>query len=501
MKIFRLILSFIKTRPIILYFAIICISAALTVLLPLLTFKVNIFQYHPAWSDEVIYRQEIMTYKEYGFNSGYFSVNELISHSSFSRFGTHGPVFAALYGTLARIFDWHNYSGIFFNLIFIIASLALFLLITQPDRKKSILIFLVITLYFPMNLYIPTTMQESLNQSIAILFAAFLIRFSGEEKHNIVLIIASLLVLVFGSLLRLTWMLVAYPLVFFLMTKKSNKQRGIAFTASLIFSVLMGLVYLSWVSQFPWGFLYQLSIQTSLIDSIKLIAVHTFSNFMSFLSFSDKSTVLEILLRYQFLVVLVLFIFFTKINKGLRVANIFLMAASLLITLAFYDINNWADSRTLAPFLLIGLFSLIFSMEHSIIRGTLYLYLISNLLAFPMFIKVYLNFHVDHFMGNKDPAADIFAEKLGEIKYLPDASAWCNSILTSHMAYNEIHSLPAGIGLNELLEPFDKNGPINSHYLFVTQAFLEEHGLQETCKPVYSDNGEVFCVRIDDGCQ
>ena len=501
MKIIKSILNFIKTRPIILYFTIICISAALTVLLPLLTFKVNIFQYHPAWSDEMIYRQEILTYKEYGFNGGYFSVNELISHSSFSRFGTHGPVFAVLYGTMARIFDWHNYSGIFFNLIFIMVSLALFLLITQPDRKKSILIFLVIALYFPMNLYIPTTMQESVNQSIAILFAAFLIHFSGEEKHSIVLILASLLVLVFGSFLRLTWILVAFPLFFLLQVKRSNAWRGIAILVPLIFSVGMGFVYLTWVSQYPEGFLYQLFLQTSVLSSLKIIFEHTFTNLISFLSISNKSSVLEIFLRYQFLIILALFIFVGKINERLQRTNVFLMASSLLITLAFYDINRWTDFRTLAPFLLIGLLSLVSSADNLIVKRMLYLYLISNVLVFPFFIKAYLDFHVDHFKGTKDPAADIFAKKLGGIEYLPGASPWCNSILSSHMIYEEIRLLPAGIGLNQLMPPFDKGNPVKSHYLFTSQDFLVQQGLLETCKPVYSDNGEVFCIRTDDGCQ
>ena len=62
-----------------------------------ITLHSRLADFHPAWSDEVIYWQSINTFKEYGFNGGYFTFEELPAESGRIQMGTHGAAFAIIY--------------------------------------------------------------------------------------------------------------------------------------------------------------------------------------------------------------------------------------------------------------------------------------------------------------------------------------------------------------------------------------------------------------------
>ncbi|MCL5428564.1 MAG: hypothetical protein M1347_02015 [Chloroflexi bacterium] len=62
----------------------------------------------PNSSDEIIYWREIKTFSEYGFGGGQYSTDERPALFSASPFGSHGPAFAMLFGSLGRMVGWRE---------------------------------------------------------------------------------------------------------------------------------------------------------------------------------------------------------------------------------------------------------------------------------------------------------------------------------------------------------------------------------------------------------
>lgn len=493
---------FSKNRPWGLYSILILLPLVSTLLLVRGIFQTNLTHFHVGWSDELIYRQEILTYKEVGFIGGYFSTDEQIAKSTFSHFGNHGPVFAVVYGSLGRILGFKEYSGPLFNIGIVCLSILLFLWIVKPNRKQSLFLLFVAGLNIPLTLYLPTLMQEGINQAVAILLAAFFVRLTRNDKVSTGLKIFALITLSFGALLRITWIVAAFPLFFFFRQERTKKWFVISTILALVFSAVMYMIYAYWTSPYTEGFLYGLLKQPTLTLMVKVLLARILQNFLSLIRLKTENQELATLFHYQLLAVILIFILFWKKNKSLIIANIFMLASSIMITMAFYVIGYWGDYRTLSPLLLISIVSLVFIMDDSkMLNGFVILLVLSNLVATPWFIRTYEAFHIDHFGTNHDPSAETIGIALSKLEYRENESPWCNSLFTNHGPYEEIRYLSPGIGLNALLQRDALYSKVNSHYLFVPQTFLDLNRLTKKCEPLFSLNGDVLCYMKGDGCE
>lgn len=486
-------------QNLVLYLAIITVPLLATALLISVGTKSSLVNFQPTDSDEIVYWQEITTFKELGFAGGYFSIDELTSSSSFSHFGTHGPVFAVVCGTLAKIFGWRLYSAPIFNLAAITLALALFLVITRPDKRQSVLLLLIAGLYFPILLFLPTLYQESLHQAIAILLAAFLIRLARNEPTSILIKAAALLTLAFGASLRITWVLVAFPLFYFFSAKRSKKWTTLSLSLAFLFALGMTFLYLYWTSKIPGGILYRISHQDSLGGMAGILLANVRLNLRQFLKLGGING-LEIVFHYQFLAVLALYMFNRAKRPGLSIANLFLLAASFVLNILFYDSFDFHDYRSLAPLLLISLLTLPFFANRSGLRYFTYAYLLSNLLVLGIFCQSYSYSLAGRLSTGEPPADREFAEVIQGLQYQTGASPWCNSLLTTYPLYDEIRLLPPGIGINLLLQTDVEGFTVKSHYVFAPRSIVDRNSSLAACDPLYATEDKVLCVRTDDGC-
>jgi len=476
------------------------------VLLPiLLTFilvglqGLRLINFHPAEIDEIVYQQEIATFKDHGFQGGYFSIDELVSKAGFTPFGAHGPVYAVFYGSLGKIFGWQVSSAPFYNLAVISLALIAFLWLTRPDRKQTFFLILLLGLFWPFLYYIPSVMQESLHYALAILIAGFLIRFSKDAHPPFGLKIFATAVLIFASTLRLTWVIAAFPIFILFSAKRTRKSIVISIIAAVLFSLAMASLYSWWVSAYQVGFLYQLMQQTTFPDFFNLLARHLSENIGLYFR-SREITKLEIFFHYQYLAVLVLYLITRRGKTGLAKSNLFILSVAFLLTLLFYDIYDLRDLRSLAPFLLAGVLSLAFFSYRGLFRILLSVYLPACLLSAGFFYQLYSESVASHLSTNDYPMEKSFADTIENLQWKRGEPRWCNSLLAGYPMYNEVRLLPPGIGLNLMLtEPQEIN--VRSHYVFVAKDIYEINESLTSCKALVEDAERVFCVRVDDGCK
>lgn len=92
----------------ILFAAAVLLPSILAICLPVFFWGRSILEFVPNSSDEIIYWREIKTFSEYGFGGGQYSTDERPALFSASPFGSHGPAFAMLFGSLGRMVGWRE---------------------------------------------------------------------------------------------------------------------------------------------------------------------------------------------------------------------------------------------------------------------------------------------------------------------------------------------------------------------------------------------------------
>lgn len=486
-------------KPLFLYCLIVLFPLLATVILPRFLLDSNLLEFHAGWSDEIVYRQEILTFKETGFQGGYFSVDEQPAKYTGSRFGTHGPAFALLIGGLTRLTGWKEYLFPFINMAFISLSLIGFLYLVRPDRTQTVFILLLVALYYPMLLYIPSLMQESFHHALAIVFAGLLIKVSKLPIISFGLKIVILLILLIAALVRVTWSVLAFPFLFFLITGK--KRIILALFLGLGFFVLMILYYFSFTSPYTQGSLQSMLEAPNLIAKLNIILINFSDNLAKFFQWDSMGLELSNLFHYQYLFILLGICLLPTKDRAFTISGGFILLVSLLMTFGLYKVGYFVDYRVLSPLLLFGLLSLVMNVKmNKLSTFFLVLFLLFTVAFLPKFIQNYRSFHVDHFWKNNDPIAQNIGKSLGTIQFMKNASPWCNSILTNHGSYDEMRYLMPGIGINTLLQLNEPNYGVKSHYLFVPKTFLEKVGLTESCTTIYQSESDVFCERTNDDC-
>ncbi len=489
-----------RIHKIILYMVVVLLPLFVTTLLLHFVVNSNILHYQPVWTDEVDYWLQINSFKEVGFSNGFFSINELTSNSSFSHYGTHGPMFPILYGSIARIFGWFYYSGPLFNLLLVSLSLLIFLCVTRPDRKQTILVILFLLFFYQLHLYIPTTMQESLNTSFAILFSAFFIRLIIFHDKRLQNKIGVLLLITIASLFRIIWIFTIFPIIysFFNDQKPLSKKLIYSIIGGLLFSIFMVIIYNYWTSPYPSGFIFQITNGELNIHQLTLVELRLIlSNLKKLFGINLPIIETEIYIRYLYLLVIFILALSIKKNQKTYISILYILVSTLVITILIYDIGNF---RILAPLLLFCLFSLPFASDQFTMKYVLISYLFINLLTIGNFISNYQYFHINHFAAENNNSLIKQKNILNEIKYTDSNNPWCNSLLTDQIFTRDLLNTPAGIGVNVLKDLKDDKLEIKSHYLLVTYDILAINGIVSTCQTLGTYSDYIICERVNDNC-
>ena len=476
----------------------------ITIALTKILFQSDLAHYGLIWNDEIQYWLEINGYRLGGSNIGYFSVEELISSASFSHFGTHGPVYPMFMGTLAKIFGWSLISGPIYNLAFIMIGVASFFLLTRPNFKKGIYLFIFILLLYPVISYIPSTMQESFHQGMAFAIGGVLIAVSSTKRPSRWLVILGFCLIFFASLVRVTWSLLFFPYFWLISNGGKNKQRLVALVAAAGMVILSFGLYIYWTSSFPDAFLFKVfNVRPFTGINVMIVGLRNIrDNLVNFFSFAEPSNVLEILQRYLILFTLASSATLVYKKKFQFLIPLFIMGLETIVTIVAYDVRSFRDFRTLSPFLII---SVLFMVEYSkirIVRLPLWLFLAINLFCFPAFIKSYqTDLHINRYIDNTNlPPDNELSQMFKHLPFNENEDPWCNSLLTTDIFSREMLALSPGIGVNLVLDSDRLTLPIKSHYLFMESKFVSPLGLDGKLVYVGSWDERSLYWQIDDSC-
>ena len=439
-------------------------------------------------TDQNEYWQQVATFHAVGFDGGYYTHLEKPAIITASRFGVHGPFYILLLGLLSKLTGWTIATPIFYNMVFLALGFFLFAWFSKLNNRQIILAGLALGFFPPVLLYLPSAMQESANQMLAMVFALILgIALTQQEKTKPWIKWSAFIFTIAIALSRASWSLMLFPL-FAIFLPKNIKSQTSGFIASvgcmLIIAIVIGIfitpgnnTLTQAVGQFSLGW------RSGLLHILGTVK----GNVDLFLA-SSSPTQLAFRAQYGLICFLSLafsIYYWNKTKKNARENalhdNNFKISFLILIivlpivlwSFTLYFIKN--DIRFIAPYILLTVFLLIYQNKDKWVT----LFILVNLLVFPDVLQRFSNPVSNNFIYPKQQIAEtkeIF-EKI--IQYQPDqTNAWCNTILLPVTLYDyRIALIPPGIGISYVLDnnaidriPF----PAKSKYILVTPRQLKE---------------------------
>ncbi len=483
------------------YIAPAAIPAIVAVLLVRYYFGTSIFAFIPAWNDEIDYWHEILSFSQNGFSIGYYTVEEIPPFlSSVTGFGTHGPLFPMLYGSVAKITGWFPSSGPLFHLFFLAFAIIIFLSLIRADLYTVLLATITFISFLPIQMYLPTTMQEPLHFAIAIVLAGLFNRYMTDEIRPRWLLVVIPVVITIASLLRPTWSVLFIP---YLLTFGTNSQKSKVLLLISGISVLGMFLYVFtlYSAPFPDNFVNNLlgAIRSSPDEALKYFVSHVASNLVDYFSLLNPFGI-EQSLRLQFIaaVVFVMFAYFrvkksnnNPIESVIHICNLLVPFA---IIIALYDVGDWRDYRVIAPHVLFSL--ALFSARKEAIPCMIMLAF--SLLAIPSFPETYKQLHWNHFQHEAQNELLIREKFHPLLHYRSGVSPWGNSLLIDMNSLQSfLVGLPAGIGINAVMDWNRIKYPLKSAYVLIEPEIYSQISYKVHLRPIAFSNHGTLYLNLD----
>ena len=442
-----------------------------------LGFNVKISDYRPRiWNDQVGYWHWARSFSYYGFGGGYNGWNELTARATFNPFAENGPFYPMIYGTIGWFFGWIAYLPILINMGLITIPLIVFMRVIKLNRKQIIMSGLLTTMLWPILLYLPTSMHESLNQAIAIIVASifsYIILNNGVIKpyHKV----GFLFFLIFASFIRLSWGILLLPLLFMIIKGNALQRLFISFLLSL----LIGIAIIQMNSYLipPAGNIIYTLIEGSISTGPKVLFDH-FSNELQHLIFRERNRIdLVVVLQLMTLSIWNILSLFSlhKENRNSQTnhlqttlrLNIYNLLAPLGMALFFYLVNGF--HRILITHILVSALLLIVNKSYKPIYGIIIISVLAGLPFLNEYKQLKVNFIPDskEFLESKALIEEYIV--FDDNTYNP----WCNTVLLPINKYNyHVTMIPPGIGVSPIIYPDTLEFPLKSKYLlFDTETF------------------------------
>ncbi|GAA3255613.1 hypothetical protein GCM10020216_092220 [Nonomuraea helvata] len=441
-------------------------------------FNVGLLSYTPGWSDEIEYWHQVATFRTVGFGGGVYSVDEAEAKLPFLRFGSHGPAFPMLMSGISAITGWHPFSAPLVNLVLVAAAIFSYLALTRAGWLRAVLTGALVLTFWPMMLYLPSTMQETVHQALAIVLAGvFFLLIRHDPRATRTLFAAGVVLLALASLLRPTWALLFLPLYFLRGGTMSGRKLVLAALKAIPAIVAAFGLWVAASTPFP-GFVSHLSELTprSPLAGTKLLLLHIWINAKGF----AKGEWVQVGLRAALLTISVaaVIIVVRHLRRGTAdhhedlvadsVFHLLNLVPALVMVVLLYDVSDWRDYRVLAPHLLLSALVALARSE----RIVVILVLAADLALVGAFGAAFSELHRQHFV-QVDPKATSLSRY---IAYKKGAPAWENTLMVDMPNYDAgLLNVPAGVGLT--LRIYGENRQVRSRYLLVTKETALKIGL------------------------
>lgn len=451
------------------------LPVAMLFLLLQLGFGARPDDYIPWSSDHVDYWHEILSFKEKGFDCGYYGYEE--KPARLGPYGGHGPLLPMFYGTLAKMTGWNYSTPVYYNTAFLVLSWAIFLFMLRPGLKESLFYFAFALTFTPVFYWQGALMQEPMQFSLAIVMAGLFSRaMERRTRSQATPFLDHLLIsLVFlAGLFRPTWSFLFFPL-FFLFRKDQSIVKPLIKAGCLM--GLSAMAYATLVAPYP----YDPSLLGDLIDlarggSAAPLLEHAHYNATDV--FTNRSTFYPNLVSYEILFFLGFCLAWlawflargrkSEKHKGLGPGlwtTTFLVLSTIGFLFFLYVVNGSYITKHLAPVFLFGILIL---ARHVPIKYC-YLFVVINILTAPAFLSNYRSIYYTNYVRNNFISKQINTFKTSIqpfISYEKSSSPWCNTMAMTNFP-GVISALPAGVAFNNIYFQETMEGPLKSRYLLI----------------------------------
>ena len=395
-------------------------------------------------NDAIDYWLEARSFAVAGFHGGYFTIDERTARASFSHFGSHGPFFPMLLGTLGRLLGWHPWSIPVLHLAMLTAALWIFARCVLPGRGRALTTLSLVT-FWPLFLFLPTSLQEGFHLAVAVFLAAALRPILDGQAPSAFGRAWLVALLIAAGLLRPSWGLLLPPAFVLLSGATSWRRRALAAAWGL--ATWVTLVAAFAYTKAPFGreeflFLKAARLQTG---ASALIA-HTAMNARRF---ADSGSALEVCSRFLVLTLAVASGILAARRRPRRelAFHAWNLGSLLLATLLTYVFGPWADYRVLGAHLLLSQLLLTTSRAETA-RRLAVLALLAQVASVGPFFEAFTRLGESYrYDAGRIEAFGAAARRA--VRFDASRDAWCNTLLSVNPPYfyPEMVDLTAGVGV------------------------------------------------------
>lgn len=269
------------------------IPAAATVFLVSCVTHGKVTDYVAVGGDAATYWHEIATFVMAGLHGGYYGFEELTAKAAslgIGTFGSHSMWFTMLYGSLGKVFGWHSYSGICFNMGFMTLGLLLMVWLMRADWRYYLKAGSFLAAFPYLYLYSGMMMQEAFHYAMAFFMAGLFYRvLSGMPVRRYGGLSSLLFLSIFVSaLMRYSWGVLFLPYFLFVDSPGTVKQCGASVAKAFVSAAAAAMLYVVFAAPYPYepfpGSLFGAQLYSrALSGEWHLLAAHVLLNIRALL--------------------------------------------------------------------------------------------------------------------------------------------------------------------------------------------------------------------------
>ncbi len=321
----------------------------------------NVLDAYPVWSDELCFWRTLYSWDEAGMATGYYGMHEQIA--PIGTMGTHGIGPLLLYGWFVKLFGLSHSAIMLANALWCSVAAGVFCALRKPRFSVSLLMTGIMMAYAPIILYASTSMTQWFNYALVLLYITFLLGY--QERRKIWLLALCTLTIILGALYRPMYCLLFLPLLLLFCRYQFN-VRMISFgVPALLISLLCCYLSMQTAAPHASGFVYHFIRAENVSTAWHMLLSHTKSNLIDYF-IRAKGSPMQDAFRYLYcgITVLCLISSFIRTDKnengrlclrtgyrGSIMSCFLLLTGAFGFTMLFYEANDWADLRQLAPYL------------------------------------------------------------------------------------------------------------------------------------------------------
>lgn len=321
----------------------------------------NVLNAYPVWEDELCFWRTLYSWNEAGMDTGYYGMHEQIAPIGTMGISGIGPIL--LYGWFVKLFGLSHNTILLANAAWCSLAACAFCALRKPRFSVSLLMSGIMMAYAPIVLYAYTSMTQWFNYALVLLYITFLLAY--QERRKVWLLVLCVLTIMLGALYRPMYCLLFLPLMLLFCRYRFNLRMLGFGAAALAMSVLCCYLAMQTAAPHASGFVYHFLRAETPHIAWRMLLSHTKSNLIDYFIRAKGSPMQDAFrVLYCSITVLCLISSFIRTHRnadgrlclraeyrGPIMSCFLLLVAAFGFNMLFYEANDWADLRQLAPYL------------------------------------------------------------------------------------------------------------------------------------------------------